>query len=83
MGKDARAIAQHAEIAERCSDTSNLPAGQVAEPAPRQYLKISFSSKRRMNLVALAKELGCSWESIALGAIDEALDRELSPKKLV
>lgn len=51
--------------------------GSAPVPAePSQYLKISYSSKRFYRLMALARELGCSWQSIALEAIDELLDRE-------
>ena len=52
----------------------------VATVATTQYLKFRYSCKRRMLLEALARELGCSWQSIALAAIDELLDRELPHK---
>jgi len=70
-------------------------AGGAAKPAPKlpeltgplrppsQYLKISFSSKRRLLLQRLANSLGCSWQSIALEAIDDLLDREQPPKNHV
>jgi hypothetical protein len=45
-------------------------------PEPSQYLKVAYSSKRYYRLMALAREMGCSWQSIALLAIDELLDRE-------
>lgn len=52
------------------------PAATQASVSTSQYLKISYSSKRYYLLMALAQELGCSWQSIALAAIDELLDRE-------
>lgn len=56
------------------------PGPSSADVATSQYLKISYSSKRFYRLMALARELGCSWQSIALEAIDELLDREAPPK---
>jgi hypothetical protein len=56
------------------------PGPAPAAVATTQYLKICYFSKRRMMLEALAHELGCSWQSIALAAIDELLDREFSRK---
>lgn len=58
------------------------PGPAPAALATTQYLKISYSSKRRMLLDALAKDLDCSWQSIALAVIDEFLDREYPLKKL-
>ena len=52
------------------------PGPAPAGLATTQYLKISYFSKRRMLLTALAQDLGCSWQSICLAAIDELLDRE-------
>jgi len=56
------------------------PGPAPAALAQTQYLKISYFSKRRMLLTALADDLGCSWQSIALAAIDELLDREFPLK---
>ena len=45
-------------------------------PQTSQYLKIAYTTKRWRMLDALAMECGCTWQSIALEAIDELLDRE-------
>lgn len=58
---------------------ASQPAG--ATVATSQYLKIRYSSKRYMLLQALADELGCSWQKIALAAIDDLLASEFPLKK--
>jgi hypothetical protein len=53
--------------------------GQLV-PSPRQYLKIGFSTMRYRRLNKLSEEYGCSWERIALDAIDWYLQTH-SPQK--
>lgn len=65
---------------QRAKTPMSLAHADGPDRPPSQYLKISYSSKRFYRLMALARELGCSWQSIALEAIDELLDRE-SPQQ--
>lgn len=43
-----------------------------------QYLKVARSTMRFKRLVHLAKLAGCSWQILALEAIDRLLEEELS-----
>jgi hypothetical protein len=45
-----------------------------------QYLKIARSSKRFHRLIKLAELCDCTWQVLALEAIDSMLDEELPEK---
>jgi len=51
-------------------------------PRRSQYLKVYPPTKRYRLLIALADELGCTWQEVARFAIDEYL-RKNPPKQQV
>ena len=77
-----RLAALRAEVSMNSAKTTADRRPPTADsPAATQYLKIKYFSKRRQRLEALARSLGCSWQSIAYEAIDELLDREVPSEK--
>lgn len=48
---------------------------------PSQYLKVPRDSKRFQKLMQLSRLCDCSWQVLALEAIDRLLEKELPPPK--
>jgi len=60
---------------------SDIRITMPAEILPGQYLKISKTSRRRADLVALGEQYHCSWAKVAYYAIDLFLIQNPPPKK--
>jgi hypothetical protein len=61
--------------------TRDSSPGCPIVPKPSEYLHISRATMRHRKLMALAQELGCSWQDVARFAIDTYL-RQNPPKQV-
>lgn len=54
---------------------SVVPTPLQPHNKPSQYLKVGFSTRRYQRINQVAQECGCSWQQVALAAIDWYLNQ--------